>query len=94
MLILRSSGYDFGAGRSAGKGYEGDFRADSYAGREDGLSEAGVYMECLSVPDVEASVLLEHEPAGAPSQKGELHCVGLSGEGSTVFLSLRLKVGL
>ena len=57
----------FGTGWSAGQGDEGYFGADSYAGREDGFAESGVYMERLAVPGVEASVLLEHEAARAPA---------------------------
>ena len=57
----------FGAGWSASEGYEGDFGVDSYAGGEDGLTEARVHVERLAVPGVEASVLLEHEAARAPA---------------------------
>ena len=77
----------FGAGRSAGEGYEGDFRADSDAGGEDGLAKAGVYVERLAVLGIEASGLPEHEAAGAPSQDGELHRVGMAGKGERVVLA-------
>ena len=46
-----------------------DLRAYSDACREDGFSEAGVYVECLSVPGIEASVLFEYEAAWAPAKE-------------------------
>ena len=69
LLILCSSGYDFGAGGSAGEGQEGDFRVDSYAGGEDGLTKARVHVERLPVLCVEPAELLEHEAAGAPTKE-------------------------
>ena len=87
LLILRSSGYGFGTGGSAGEGQEGDFRADSYAGGENGLTEARVHVERLPVLCVEPAELLEHEAAGAPSKEGELHRVGMAGKGERVVLA-------
>ena len=46
-----------------------DFRADSYACGEDGLAEAWVYMEGLSVLGIEPSELPEHQAARAPAKE-------------------------
>ena len=69
-----------------------DLRAYSDACREDGLAEAWVYMERLSVPGIEASVLLEHKTAWAPSQKRELHGVGMAGKGQRIVLAEDLRL--
>ena len=87
LLILRSSGYGFGTGGSAGEGQEGDFRADSYAGGENGLTKARVHVERLVASRIKSTELLEHEAAGAPAKEGELHRVGMAGKGEGEVLA-------
>ena len=87
LLILCSSGYGFGTGGSAGEGQEGNFGADSYAGGENGLTEARVHVERLAAFRIKSAELLEHEAARAPAKEGELHRVGVAGKGERIVLA-------